>query len=93
MTELAFVLLFTAAGVGAALLALRLAEGSALIRWLVWVFCLLARGNFALSAWRVIARDPAGATQAAVVATVLAIVFLGYRLLLRAIRRRAERHH
>lgn len=92
MTELVLVLLFTAAGVGAALLALRLAGGSPLIRWLVRAFCLLALANLALHVWRVVAGDPGGAVQAAGIAAVLVLIVLAYRRFLRAVRRRAERH-
>lgn len=90
--ELAFVMLFTAAGIGAALLALRLAEGSALIRGLACAFCLLALGNLALYVWRVVARDPAGTAQAAGLATLLVVFAFAYRLFLRALRRRVGRN-
>ncbi len=92
MTELAFVLLFTAAGIGAALLALRVAGGSPLIRGLVWGFCILALGNLALHVWRVVAADPGGTAQAAGIVGALVLFVWAYRRLLRALRRMAERH-
>ena len=85
-------LLFTGAGIGAALLALRLAGGSPLIRWLVCGFCGLALANLALHAWRVVAEDPGGAAQTAAILAGLALFVWGYRRFLRAIRRAAERH-
>ena len=91
MTELAFVLLFTAAGIGAALVALRLAGGSPLVRGLVWGFCLLALGNLALHVWRVVAADPGGTAQAVGIAAALALAVSAYRRLLRALRRRVDR--
>lgn len=91
MTELAFVLLFTAAGIGAALLALRLAGDSPLIRWLVRGFCLVALANLALHLWRVVAEDPGGAARAAGIAAGVAAMAWAYRRLLRAIRKKAER--
>lgn len=91
MTELAFVLLFTAAGIGAALMALRLAGESRLVRWLALTFCFLALGNLALYLWRIVAEDPGGAAQLARIAIVLGLAVWGYRLFLRRLRRIAER--
>jgi hypothetical protein len=92
VTELALVALFTLAGVGAALLAFRLSSGSRLIRALVSAFCLLALANLAFYVWRVVAQDPGGAAQAGMIVAVLALTVWTYRRLLRAVRRRAERH-
>ena len=91
MTELALVLLFTVAGVGAALLALRLAEGSQVILWLVRIFCLLAMTNLGVHVWRVLAKDPSGAGRAGAIAGVLALLVWGYRRMLREIRSRRDR--
>jgi hypothetical protein len=91
VTELAFVLLFTAAGIAAALLARRAAGDVPAVRWLTLAFFVLAAGNLALSLWRIIAEDPGGAAQVARVILVLALVASGYRLLLRRLRRMAER--
>jgi hypothetical protein len=91
MIEFAFVLLFTAAGTGAALVALRLAGRSVLIRWLALIFCGLALGNLSLYLWRVVAADLQGAAQAAGIAGSLALLVWGYRRSLRALRRRADR--
>jgi hypothetical protein len=91
VTELAFVLLFTAAGTGAALLALRLADGSRLIRGLASGFCLLALANLALHVWWIVAGDPGGAARGAAVAALLVAIVWAYRRFLRAIRQRAER--
>ncbi len=92
MTELAFVLLFTVAGIGAALLALRLAEGSLLILWLVRIFCVLAILNLGVHVWWVLADDPSGAARAGAILGVLVLLVLAYRWLLRAIRRRRDGH-
>jgi hypothetical protein len=90
VAELALVFLFTAAGIGAALLALRLADDSRLIRWLVWGFCLLAVANLALHVWPVLAGDPGGAARIAAIAFVLVLLVWAYRRLLRALRHRAD---
>ena len=91
VTELALVVLFTAAGIGAALLALPLAEDSRVIRWLVRIFCVLAILNLGVHVWRVLADDPGGATRAGALFGLLVVLAWGYRLLLRAIRRRRDR--
>ena len=90
MTELAFVLLFTIAGVGAALLALRLAEGSRRILWMVRIFCVLALVNLGYHVWRVLADDPDGSARAGAIVGVVVLLVIGYRWLLRAIRRRQD---
>ena len=92
MTELTFVLLFTIAGVGAALLALRLAEGSRHILWMVRVFCVLATLNLGVHVWRVLADDLDGSARAGAIVGVIVLLVVGYRWLLRAIRRRQDRH-
>jgi hypothetical protein len=91
LTELAIVLLFTVAGIGASLLALKLAEDSAVIRWLVRIFCVLAIANLGVHVWRVLAHDPNGAARAGALLGVLLLLVLAYRLVLRAVRRRRDR--
>ncbi len=91
MTELAFVLLFTVAGIAAALLARRVAGDLPVVRWLTLAFLLLAAGNLALTLWRIIARDPGGAAQVARIVLAVVLLAWGYRFLLRRIRRMVER--
>jgi hypothetical protein len=91
VTELAFVLLFTVAGLAAALLARRAAGEEPLVRRLSLAFCALALGNLAFYLWRIVARDPGGAAQAAGIALGLALLVWGYRALLRRLRRMAAR--
>ena len=91
VTELAFVLLFTVAGVGAALLALQLAEDSRVVVWMVRVFCVLAIANLAWYVWRVLADDASGAARAGAIIGALALLVWAYRRILRAVRRRRDR--
>jgi hypothetical protein len=91
VTELAFVLLFTAAGIAAALVARRAAGDLPVVRWLTLGFLVLAGGNLALSLWRLVSDDPGGAARAARIIIALAIVAWAYRLLLGRLRRMAER--
>ena len=62
-------------------LALRLAGGLPLIRWLAGLFCALALANLALALWRVVAADPDGAARLAGTAALLVVMTLGYRRL------------
>ena len=89
MTGFAFVLLFTAAGVGAALLALRVAGDAPAVRWLALGFVATAMANLGLQLWPLIAADRAGAARLAAIAAALAVVAWGYRRLLRKARRMA----
>jgi uncharacterized membrane protein (DUF2068 family) len=92
VTELALVLLFTVAGIGAALLALRLAEGSRLILWSARIFCVLAIINLGVHVWRVLAKDPSGSVRAGALVGALVLIVLAYRRILRAVRGRRDRH-
>ena len=90
MTGFAFVLLFTAAGVGAALLALRVAGDAPAVRWLALGFVAAAVANLLLPLWPMIAADPAGAARRAAIAAALAAAAWGYSRLLRKARRMAS---
>ena len=89
MTEFAFTLLFTAAGVVAALLALRVGGGSPAVRCLGFGFLAVAAANLGLSVWPAISGDPAGAARMAGIVAVLALAVAGYVRLLRVARRMA----
>jgi hypothetical protein len=91
VTELAFVLLFTVAGLAAALLARRIAGDEPLVRWLALAFSALALGNLAFYIWRIVARDPGGAARIAGIALGVALLVWGYCVLLRRLRRVADR--
>lgn len=87
MTGYLLTLLFTAAGIAAALVALRLAGDSAPVRWLARGFCLLALANLAFRLWPVIAADPSGTARIALVTAAILLAVIGYARLLRAARR------
>ena len=89
MTGFVLVLLFTAAGIGAALLALRVAGDAPAVRLLARAFILVALANLAFQLWPAFAADPAGAARLAAVAAVLALAVWGYSRLLRRARRMA----
>lgn len=89
MIEFAFVFLFTAAGIGAALLALRVAGDAWPVRLLAGGFVALALANLGLQLWPMLADDPAGAARRAGIAAVLGLAVWGYVLLLRRARRMA----
>ncbi len=89
MIEAAFTLLFTAAGVVAALLALRAGAGSPAVRWLGVGFLAVAAANLGLYVWPAVAGDPVAAARAAGGAVLLALAVAGYVCLLRAARRAA----
>lgn len=88
--ELVFVLLFTVAGIGAALLALKQSGGTPLLRWLFGIFCALALANLAFHVWKVVAEDPvASGRVVGSLAVILGLVW-AYRRFLAAVRRRAD---
>ena len=87
--EIIFVLLFTAAGVAAALLARRVGSASPAVRWLASAFLIVLAANLALYLWPLIAEDPAGARRGAAIVAGLLLLVWGYVRLLRAARRAA----
>lgn len=90
MYEFAFVLLFSAAGAVAALLALRAGPATPAIRWLARLFLLALVVNLGLYLWPAVAADPGGTVRLGTVAGVLALVGWGYARMLRAARRAAD---
>lgn len=91
MSQVVFVLFFTAAGAIAALLAVRAGAGSPVIRWLAGVFLVVLAANLGFHLWPAIAADPAGAGRLAAITVVIVLAGLAYLGLLRAIRRAAGR--
>lgn len=91
MIGFAYVLLFTAAGIGAALLALRVAGDAAPVRWMALGFCLVALANLGLHLRRAVGGDAGVALRAAGVALLVGACVWGYARLIRAARRRAAR--
>lgn len=90
MTGFVLVLLFSAAGLLAALLAVRAAPKARAIRWLAIAFIAVLVTNLGLYLWPVIAADPAGMGWKLAIAAVVALAVLAYMRLLRAIRRAAR---
>lgn len=93
MYEFALVLLFTAAGGGAALLAWRAASSSPGVRWLTLAFVALLAGNLGLYVWPAIAADPAAAARRTGIAALVALAVWAYARLVRTARRAAARGH
>lgn len=91
MYEFAVVLLFTAAGGVAAMLALRASAGSAVVRWLAGAFILMLTLNLGLYVWPAIASDVSGAARKAAIAAVIVLAVIAYARLLRAARRAHDR--
>jgi hypothetical protein len=93
--EFVFVLLFSAAGALAAILALRATAGKTpgapAIRWLAIAFLVVLAANIGLYAWPAIAADPAGAAWRAAVVLVIVLAAAAYIRLVRAARRAARR--
>lgn len=90
MIELFFVLLFSAAGAVAALLALRATASPPLIRWLSGIFLGVLVANIGLYLWPLIAKDPAGFGWSAALVAVVALALFLYGRMLRAARRAAR---
>lgn len=91
VTEFVFVLLFSAAGAAAAILALRATAGAPAIRWLAIAFLAVLAANIGLYVWPAIAADPVGAAWRAAIAAVAVLAVVAYVRLLRAARRAAAR--